>query len=62
MMEGDLLERTVLVRGLVRSETHKGAMYLVQYNGETWSCTCPDCTERHNDCKHIWFAKEEWGV
>lgn len=61
MMMADIIvqEKTIRIKVLVPSETHKGAYYLVERDLHGWVCSCPDHTTRGRDCKHIKRAQEE---
>lgn len=35
------------------SDSGEGIYFVRRLPGGVWSCTCPDHTCRHHDCKHI---------
>lgn len=43
----------------VISFTDPGTVYLVRQLADgSWTCTCPDCTCRLHDCKHIVYVRD----
>ena len=47
-----------LFEAMVESESKPDNWYAVDCDGTNWSCSCPQFTFRHKECKHIREAKE----
>jgi len=56
------IEKTISLKLLAESETRKGSYYIVEYDGEIWTCTCPDCANRVRACKHIKEAQKQYSI
>lgn len=58
-MEPIILKQVMKGELLVPSESCEGAYYLVKYNDDTWTCTCPVTNKAgKKTCKHIERAGE----
>lgn len=55
--QNGLIERNTQNSFIVHSQT-SNKEYSVAVVGGVWSCTCPDHTYRHVECKHIHAVAE----
>ncbi|MEM2581790.1 MAG: helicase-related protein [Candidatus Caldarchaeum sp.] len=46
----------------VPSQSNPSVKYTVVFDGERFSCSCPDFTYRHRECKHVYAVKLSEGL
>lgn len=52
-MEFERIEKISVERFIVSSESTVGAYYLVTFDGDNYTCSCPQQQKRNVACKHI---------